>query len=191
MWEPPPESYETSRDFISFLMERACSTYDRNLKSWDEAAAKHNRSHVTTRGYVKERLINDFFKAWTHAVNRNDVLIKKLKDENERLSAKVIKDHEEVITLHREIKSIREQEIKGLKTVVETAVDTYSKAAIFAASATASSAQTLDSRVMWKGFQEATEADEKAKNVVVFGLSETAEEDVKGRVCEILDAVGE
>ena len=129
-------------------------------------------------------------------MNRNDVLIKKLKDENERLSAKVIKDHEEVITLYREIKSIREQEIKGLKTVVETAVDTsvkksYSEAANFAASATASSAQTLDSRVMWKGFQEATEADERAKNVVVFGLSETAEEDVKGRVCEILDAVGE
>ena len=40
-------------------------------------------------------------------MNQN-VLIKKLKEENEQLSAKVIKDREEVITLHREIKTIRE-----------------------------------------------------------------------------------
>ena len=96
----------------------------------------------------------------------------------------MIKDHEEVITLHREIKSIKEQEIEGLKTVVETAVDTsvkksYSEAATSAASATTSSASTLDSRVMRKVFQDATEADKRAKNVVVFGLLETAEEDVK------------
>ena len=42
-------------------------------------------------------------------MNQN-VLIKKLKEENKRLSAKVIKDHEEVIALHHEIKN-REQEI--------------------------------------------------------------------------------
>ena len=83
------------------------------------------------------------------------ILIKKLKEENEQLSVKVIKDH--VITLHREIKSIREQGIEGLKTVVETAVDTsvkksYSEAATSAASATTSSASTLDSRVMRKVF---------------------------------------
>ena len=69
------------------------------------------------------------------------------------LAGKVIKDHEEVITLHREIKSIKEQEIEALKTVVETAVDTsvkksYSEAANFAASATAFSAPTLDSLVI-------------------------------------------
>ena len=80
--------------------------------------------------------------------------------------------------------------------MVETAVDTsvkksYSEAATSAASATTSSTSTLDSRVMRKVFQDATEADKRAKNVVVFGLSETAEEDVKGRVGEILDAVGE
>ena len=54
-------------------------------------------------------------------MNQN-ALIKKLKEENTKLSAKSIKDHEKIIELHREIKTIREQEIEGLKTVVDTAV---------------------------------------------------------------------
>ena len=69
---------------------------------------------------------NDFSAAWTHVVNQN-ALIKKLTEENERLSAKVINDHKEVIEIDRGIKNIREQKIYGLKTAVESAVDMSGK----------------------------------------------------------------
>ena len=42
-----------------------------------------------------------------------------------------------------------------------------------------------------KVVQDAAEADERARNVVVFGLTETPEEDIKKNISEILDAVGE
>lgn len=46
--------------------------------------------------------------------------IQKLKADNKRLTAKVNADHEDVISLHREMNgiTIREQEIDGLKSVV-------------------------------------------------------------------------
>ena len=101
--------------------EHACSPFSRSMKPWEKKVVGYVRSHVSTRRYTKDRIVSDFCKAWTHVVNQN-VFIKKLTEENAKLSAKLIKDHEEVIELHREIKTIREQEIEGLKTVVETAV---------------------------------------------------------------------
>ena len=39
--------------------------------------------------------------------------------------------------------------------------------------------------------QDAAETDQKEKNVVVFGLTETPEDNVRHRVGEVMDAVGE
>ena len=81
--------------------------------------------------------------------------------------------------------------------MVETAVNTsmkksYSAVTSVPASASAAPrAPSLDSRVMRKVFQDATEADLRASNVIVFGLTEAAEEDVKERVGEVLDVLGE
>ena len=196
MWDPPPDTYEASRDFISVFTEKVCSPFSRTVKPWEEAALRHIRNHIAPVHYPKDRLVNEFCKAWTHVVNQNE-MIRKLKKENEQLSAKVISDHEEVISLHREIKNIKEREIDGLKAVVETAVDTSLKksysavASVHASASTSPSPPTLDLRVMRKAIRDATEADERASNVVVFGLAEAAEEDVKGRVGEVLEAVGE
>ena len=44
---------------------------------------------------------------------------------------------------------------------------------------------------MRKAIQDATEADQRASNVIVFGLTEAAEEDVKQRVGEVLNVLGE
>ena len=99
-----------------------------------------------------------------------------------------------MISLHKEIKNIRDQEIEGLKTVVETAVDVTMKKSYSEAASTASvlpSATTLDSRGMRKAIQDATEADVRACNVVLFGLSETVSEDIKVDVSKVLDTVGE
>ena len=151
------------------------------------------RNRVSTRGYTKEHVVGDFCTAWTHAVNQN-ALIEKLKDENAKLSAKLIKDHEKVIELHREIKRIREQEIEGLKTVVETASHFCKEVAQRSSSSICTSTTylpTLTTQVMRKVVQDAAETDQKEKNVVVFGLTETPEEDVRHRVDEVLDAVGE
>ena len=167
---------------------------------WEEEAQRYVRSHIAPRHYQypKDRLVEEFCKAWTHVVNQNE-MIRRLKKENEQLSAKLIADHEEVTSLHREIKSSREQEIEGLKSVVETAVNTsmkksYSAVTSVTASYSASAAPrapSLDSRVMRKVFQDATEADLRASNVIVFGLTEAAEEDVKERVGEVLDVLGD
>ena len=79
---------------------------------------------------------------------------------------------------------------------METAVGTtvkksYSEAVASSTSAPTTSSQALNTRVMRKVVQDAAEADQREKNVVVFGLTETSEEDVKNRVSEIQDAVGE
>ena len=90
-------------------------------------------------------------------MNQN-ALIKKLKEENTKLSAKSIKDHEKIIELHREIKTIWEQDIEGLKTVVETAVHTsvkksYSEAAAYSTSTPTTSLPTL-MRKAWSRTQQ-------------------------------------
>ena len=92
MWDPPPDTYETSRDFISLWTEKACSPFNRDLKPWEEEAQRHLRGHIAPRHYPKDRLVDDFCKAWTHVVNQNE-MIRRLTKENEQLSAKVIADH--------------------------------------------------------------------------------------------------
>ena len=192
MWDPPPDTYETARDFIALTMEKMVSPFTRKLKPWNDETAGYIRGHVANRGYLKDQVVSQFCSAWTHVVNQN-VLIQKLREENERLSAKVIADHEVVIELHREIKNAREQEIEGLKSVIETAVDTSMKKSYSEVTATVTSTATpaLDTRVMRKVVQDATEADMRAKNLIVFGLPESAEEDLKESVSNVLDAVGE
>ena len=83
--------------------------------------------------------------------------------------------------------------VEGLKSVVETAVDisvmrSYSQVA--STTATAPAAPIIDSRVMRRAIQDASEADERASNVVLFGLSETVEENLKEEVGQVLDGVG-
>ena len=84
--------------------------------------------------------------------------------------------------------------VEGLKSAVETAVDisvmkSYSQVA--STTAITPAAPILDSRVMRRTIQDASEADERASNVVLFGLSETVEENLKVEVEQVLDAVGE
>ena len=72
--------------------------------------------------------------------------------------------------------------VEGLKSVVETAVDisvmrSYSQ--VNSTTATTPAAPIIDSRVMRRAIQDASEADERASNVVLFGLSETVEENLK------------
>lgn len=193
MDEPLPDAYGPARDFVTLMMEKACSPFSRTVKPLEEEALGYINSHLNSRNYTKNCVIRKFREAWIHVVNQNST-IQKLKEENERLSAKLIADHEEVISLHKEIKNIRDQEIEGLKTVVETAVDVTMKKSYSEAASTASvlpSATTLDSRGMRKAIQDATEADVRACNVVLFGLSETVSEDIKVDVSKVLDTVGE
>ena len=81
--------------------------------------------------------------------------------------------------------------------MVEAAVDKFVKKSYSEATATAfsttptTSLPHLTTRVMRKVVQDAAEADQREKNVVVFGLTDTSEEDFNSRVSEILNAVGE
>ena len=174
------------------LMENvACSPFSREIQPLDEDAARYVRNHFQARSYTKERCVTVLSEAWTLLVNQN-AAIKKLKEENERLSSKVIVYHEEVISLHREIKNIREKELEGLGSVVERAVDTSVKRLYSeVTNSSAAAAPVLDSRAMGNAIQDASEADEKARNVIVFGLPETVDEVTKEKVGRVFDAVGE
>ena len=104
-------------------------------------------------------------------------------------NAKLTKDHE---AASRDQLTNTKQKIEGLKTVVETAIHFCKEVAQRSSSSICTSTTylpTLTTQVMREVVQDAADADQKKKKVVVFGQAETPEEDV--RVGEVLDAVGE
>ena len=192
MNEPPPNTYETARDFISVLMEQSCGGL--KFRVWgptDPDALKHIRDRFNVKSFVKERVVKTACEAWTIVINQNN-LIRKLKEENERLSAKLIEDHEEVITLHRELKLVREDQTASLGSVVKAAVDNSVKSYSHVLTSHAVSAPiAMDSRVMRKALQDASEAEGRANNVVIFGLPEleSEAEDLKDAVSNVFDVL--
>ena len=62
---------------------------------------------------------------------------------------------------------------------------------VSAASSGSTSVAVVDVRVIRQAVQDASEADSRAANVVVFGLGESTGESVTEKLEEILDCVGE
>ena len=69
------------------------------------------------------RALQKISKSCILTTENQNKLIRKRKAENERLSGKLIEDHEEVITLHRELKQVREDKFESLGSVVKAAVN--------------------------------------------------------------------
>ena len=179
------------------------STISIPMSSVDEVRAK---SCLTEMG--KNSLIKLFIEAWKH-VSDAQSHVKSLIHSEREISGKLIASQKETIRLQKELLSRKDEElqkvrsvvedsvkdtVEGLKSVVETAVDisvmkSYSQVA--STTATAPAAPILDSRVLRRAIQDASEADERASNVVLFGLSESVEENLREEVGQVLDSVGE
>ena len=102
MWDPTPYCYE--RQGLCKRVDEECLQPIQP----DSEALRGESCWLCSESCLHKRASCE---AWTHVVNWN-ALIKKLKEDDSKLSAKLIKDHGEVIEPHREIKTIREQEIE-------------------------------------------------------------------------------
>ena len=174
-----------------------------SMSTVDEANAK---SCLNTMG--KDNLVKLFIEAWKH-VNEAQSHVKSLIHSEREISGKLIASQKETIRLQKELLSRKDEEfqkvrsvvedsvkdtVEGLKSVVETAVDisvTKSYSQVASTTATAPAVPIFDSRVMRRAIQDASEADERASNVVLFGLSESVEENLREEVGQVLDGVGE
>ena len=168
------------------------------MEPWDSELVERLRKALGGQQFVKSQVVDRFCNAWTHIVNQT-LVIQNLREENEILTKKLIADHEEVISLQKELKEIREEEIEGLKTTIEGVVERSVDKSVAKSWSTVAAVGSpvsapvpvVDTRAIRQAVQDASEADSRAANVVVFGLTESAGESVTERLDEILDCVGE
>ena len=109
----------------------------------------------------------------------------------EQLKSELIAAQRSVVKLQQQIIDTQAEQMNTMSNVVDTAVDRGIKSYSEIVSQTIVQSRNLSKEKLKKAVQEAVHEDDRAKNVVVFGLSEEKSEDLDGKIVELFEEIEE
>ena len=152
------------------------------------------RTHVGRGSFSKNELTRTAVSAWQH-VTRQNALVKVLLEENRQLSHKVMDNDARVIALQSELLVSKDAQLKAVTSTVETVVkESVEKSYSQVTAANIHHAQShpvISPAMIQRAVKVITEVEERSKNLIVFGLEEEEEEEVRARVSELFGTLGE
>ena len=147
-------------------------------------------SHIETqlKSYLnrerKEVSVNLMTEAWSIILKQKD-LIKKLKDGKENL-------FEKTIELQDELLESQEKSLKSIGQIVTEAVsDTVSEIKSYSAAVSSNQGSPLSQKCLQKAVKTVIEEEDRAKNVICFGLEESEDEALEDKVGAVFQELGE
>ena len=112
------------------------------------------------------------------------------------VTAELLEAQRKIISLQSELLECKQEKLDSVKTVVQSSVCETVKEEIKSFSAvvqsgTGGSQKPLSQSVLKKVVQDVVKTEDRSKNVMIFGLSDEANEDTRAKVSELFDAMGE
>ena len=152
------------------------------------------RACIGRMSYSNSDLADTAMYAWTHVAHKH-ALAKAIMEENQQLTQKVMDSDARVIALQSELLASKDAQLKAVTSTVETAVkdslETSFSQVTAANSQNAQSQSVVSPAVIQRAVRDIAEREERSKNLLVFGLEETADEDMRAKVCEVFDTLGD
>ena len=110
----------------------------------------------------------------------------KLITENMGLQDSLLSHQNSVIELQRELIMCRDEQLQSVEKTVKTEIESYSEAV-----KSAQGSQTPSVKAVQRAVQKVVQADDRSKNIIVFGLKEEDDEAIDSVIDEVLESVGQ
>ena len=136
---------------------------------------------------VAVKLVTD---AWRHIVKQNE-LIRSLKRSRGELSEKTIQLQDQIIKTQAELVDSKDNTMKNISQVVSESVSDSVKEIKTYSAAVSSNQAPLCQRTIQKAVKAVIEEEDRAKNLIVFGLEESENEALDETVGAVFEELGE
>ena len=107
--------------------------------------------------------------------------------EKTRLQDSLLESQETVIELQKELLECKDGQLQSVEKVVKSEIRSYSEAV---ESAKGPKTASVSVKEVQKVVQNVVEAEDRSKNIIVFGLKEADDEDINVIIDEVLENVG-
>ena len=165
-----------------------CKKEDFNADTWNKRVI----SKETLSGLIARIAINVLPK--TDCLSQLYSVVQEVAEENRNLLAEktrlqdsLLESQETVIELQKELLECKDGQLQSVEKVVKTEIRSYSEAV---KSAKGPKTASVSVNEVQKVVKNVVEADDRSKNIIVFGLKETDDEDINVIIDEVLENVG-
>ena len=175
--------------FIGFLQGLGgCKPEDFNADTWNKRVIwKEILSGVikdiAIRILPKTDCLSQLYSVVQEIVEENRNLLV----EKTRLQESLLESQETVIELQKELLECKDGQLQSVEKVVKSEIRSYSEAV---KSAKGPKTASVSVKEVQKVVQNVVEADDRSKNIIVFGLKESDDEDINVIIDEVLENVG-
>ena len=202
--------YETcekvERAWVKFRSGMETAGRCRHVQFTEETFNKNNILKTTLSSYVFNcnnavnshiDIVDQFKKAVDRLVQENAKLKEdkmQLLEEVSWLKSSAIKAQDSIIGLQSELLDCKDDQLKSVQSTVSDAVKTSVKSEMKSYSDAVSSApkpRGPDVKSVKCAVKEVVQAEDRSRNLIVFGMKEEASEDTGEKICEMLEYLGE
>ena len=103
----------------------------------------------------------------------------------EELSSEKIEDQKTVISLQNQLIEKKDGELNAVQNTVQTELKTYSSAL------TRTCAAALTPKKIKAAVQSVSEKEERSKNIIIYGMSESSGENLQEKISEVVSEIDE
>ena len=165
-----------------------CKKENFNADTWNKRVI----SKETLSGLIARIAINILPK--TDCLSQLYSFVQEIAEENRNLLAEktrlqdsLLESQETVIELQKELLDSKDGQLQSVEKVEKSEIRSYSEAVT---SANVPKAASVSVKEVQKVVQNVVEADDRSKNIIVFGLKETDNEDINVIINEVLENIG-
>ena len=149
-------------------------------------------------GISKDTLAKILFEGYQMVYSHRDkfessrVCVEKLKSELIAAQRSVVKLQQQLLDFQEKLLKTQTEQLQGMSTVVDTAVDKGMRSYSQVLSRTIkNSVPVLSEQTLKKVVQEAVTDEDRSRNIVVFGLTDEATEDLDSKISSLFSDIEE
>ena len=176
------------------------SSWMRNLrtvmkcKSHQEVTVEKFTKQGITKDILAKILFEGYQTVYSHrdTIESSRVCVEKLKSELITTQRSVVKLQQQLLDAQEKLLETKTVQLEGMSSVVDSAVDKGMRSYSQVLSRTIKdSVPVLSEQTLKKVVHEAVTDEDRSRNVVVFGLSEEASEELDSKISSLFDDIGE
>jgi len=200
-------------------VERAWAKFRSSMELVGRCSHVNFTPETFNKNNILKTTISDFIYNCNNAVNSHVDIITQFKTAVDRLvqenaqlkedklqlleeisclKSAAIQSQNSIISLQDELLDCKDDQLKSVqstvtdavKTTVQTEMKSYSEA-VGSSSTTSARVHVPDVNTLKSAVKEVVQAEDRSKNLIVFGLKEETHEDTSKKISELLDYLGE
>ena len=154
---------------------------DLGVKDFSEIRARHMIKPSVTKKKLSEWLECVCYMVDSFAAPHMQSALERI----EELSSEKIEDQKTVISLQNQLIEKKDRELNAVQNTVQTELKTYSSAL------TKTCAAALAPKKIKAAVQSVSEKEERSRNIIIYGMSESSGENLQEKVSEVISKIDE